>query len=605
MISNLFGPKLVIRDVLSGKDSVLGKFPVYVGGTGAHFEVEEGDRALLEITDSGKSLRITSLGDSMIAGGVEKQEINLAEDDQSFIVVGGHFLLLAYTKKAPERLKKWSKDSWRIVDGDSNVLAGPFKFSACAQFVPRAFAEYEHAILHHTSCTSGIYLQSVMEILNLEPYTQAAQQAAEYVAPAPQERSLGIPTPEIDRGEFTCPYCWFRFDRGDVMHVAVHKSLQGDNLRGEDHMLRFLASSFNDKGQALDAMGSPCTDLACPHCHWKLPPGFLDLKPKILSIVGAPSSGKSYYLSVLVKMLEDTLPKNFQSAFYDADPSENASLTKMKNRLFSGSTAAEAQLSKTHLEGDMYVAVKRLGREVKMPKPFVFTLSPQNAPDSTTSVVFYDNAGEHFEPGANKADSPGAQHIAAAEGIFFLFDPTYNLEFRKILRGKSTDPQIEDRRFDQQNTLLAEMNSRVKGLMGVDYRDKIDKPLAILVGKCDVWQDMIGRENLQNAVLNGKLDLNIIRRISDLVRSKLLEITPSIVANAESISDNVMYFPVSAFGCSPEHLTDKNGELQYDDNGHPALSPDPNKIEPILVEIPILWILSQVNRNLIPSLGEK
>lgn len=55
------------------------------------------------------------------------------------------------------------------------------------------------------------------------------------------------------------------------MHVAVHKSLQGDNLRGEDHMLRFLASSFNDKGQALDAMGSPCTDLACPHCHWKLP----------------------------------------------------------------------------------------------------------------------------------------------------------------------------------------------------------------------------------------------------------------------------------------------------------------------------------------------
>ena len=597
MISSLFGPKLAIRDVLTGKETVLTKFPAFVGGSGAHFEVEEGDRALLEISAAGKQLKIVALGEAMLAGGVEKQETELAEEDQVMIACGGHFLLLAYTKKAPERLKRWAKNSWRIVDPDGNVLAGPFKFSACGQFVPRVFAEYGQAILHQTSCTSGIYLGSVMELLNLETHAQTAQQAAECVSPAPLERSTGIPIPEIDRGEFTCPYCWFRFDRGDVMHIAVHKSLQGDNLRGEDHMLRFLASSFNDKGQALDAMGSPCTDLACPHCHWKLPPGFLDLKPKILSIVGAPSSGKSYYLSVLVKMLERTLYKNFGVAFYDADPSENASLTRMKNRLFSGSTAAEAQLSKTALEGDMYVSVKRLGREVRMPKPFIFTVSPEREPNSATSVVFYDNAGEHFEPGANKADSPGAQHIAAAEGIFFLFDPTYNLEFRRILQGISSDPQIADRRFDQQETLLAEMNSRVKGLIGVDFREKINKPLAMLVGKCDVWQDMIGKENLVTAVTEGKLDLSVIRRISDLVRSKLLEITPSIVANAESISDNVMYFPVSSFGCSPDII----GE----DGGHPILSPDPNKISPILVEIPILWILSQVNRNLIPSLGGK
>lgn len=596
MISSLFRPKLAIRDVLTGKEAVLTKFPSFVGGSGAHFEVEQGDRALLEIASTGQSLKIISLGDSMISAGVEKQDVELREDDQVMIATGGHFLLLAFTKKSPERLKKWTRDSWRIVDEDGNVLAGPFKFSACDQFVPRVFSESGNAILHHTGCTSGIYLGSVMELLTLEPYAAPQHPVTELAPHITTERPASITAPKIDQGKFTCPYCWFRFDRGDVMHIAVHKSLQGDNLRGEDHMLRFLASSFNDKGQALDAMGSPCTDLACPHCHWKLPPGFLDLKPKILSIVGAPSSGKSYYLSVLVKMLEKTLYKNFGIAFYDADPAENASLTRMKNRLFSGSTAAEAQLSKTALEGDMYVSVQRLGREVKMPKPFIFTVSPESDPNSATSVVFYDNAGEHFEPGANKADSPGAQHIAAAEGIFFLFDPTYNLEFRRILQGISSDPQIADRRFDQQETLLAEMNSRVKGLMGVDFRDKIDKPIAMLVGKCDVWQDMIGRENLLNAVTERKLDLTVIRRISDLVRGKLLEVTPSIVANAESISDNVMYFPVSSFGCSPDVI----GE----DHGHPILSPDPNKISPILVEIPILWILSQVNRDLIPTLGD-
>jgi hypothetical protein len=245
----------------------------------------------------------------------------------------------------------------------------------------------------------------------------------------------------------------------------------------------------------------------------------------------------------------------------------------------------------------MYVEVSRLGRKVRMPKPFIFTVSPNSDASRATSIVFYDNAGEHFEPGANKADSPGAQHIAAAEGIFFLFDPTYDLEFRRILQGISSDPQIKDKRFDQQATLLAEMNSRVKGLMGVDFRDKISKPLAVVVGKCDVWQEMIGRENLKNAVNDGELDLDVIKKLSDLVRAKLLEITPAIVANAESISDNVMYFPVSSFGCSPELLgTDPA-------SGHPILSPDPHKIAPILVEIPTLWILSQMNRKLVPSKG--
>jgi hypothetical protein len=601
MLSGLFKPKLVIRNVLAGKEAAISEFPVFIGGTGAHFEVEEGDRALVEIRSFEKGLVVASLGEPMIAGGVEKQEANLAEGDQCSIVIGGHFLLLSFTKKGPELLKKWGRDSWRIVDSDSNVLAGPFKLSAAERFVPKVYSENPDAIFHQTSSTSGLYLGTVMQLLGLQAYEPRAseEQSSVYLHPdaAGIQSPAGIPTPEIDVGEFTCPYCWLKFDRGDVMHVAVHKSLQGDNLLGEEHMLRFLASSFNDKAQALDAMGSPCTDLACPHCHSKLPPGFLDLKPKILSIVGAPSSGKSYYLSVLVKMLERTLYKNFGIAFYDADPSENSRLTLMKNRLFSGATAAEAQLSKTALEGDMYVEVSRLGRKVRMPKPFIFTVSPNSDASRATSIVFYDNAGEHFEPGANKADSPGAQHIAAAEGIFFLFDPTYNLEFRRILQGISSDPQIKDKRFDQQETLLAEMNSRVKGLMGVDFRDKISKPLAVVVGKCDVWQEMIGRENLKNAVNDGELDLDVIKNLSDLVRAKLLEITPAIVANAESISDNVMYFPVSSFGCSPELLgTDPA-------SGHPILSPDPHKIAPILVEIPTLWILSQMNRKLVPSKG--
>lgn len=99
MISSLFGPKLAIRDVLTGKEAVLTKFPAFVGGSGAHFEVEEGDRALLEITSVEKQLKVDSLGEPMLAGGVDKSTVYLAEEDQVMIACGGHFLLLAHTKK--------------------------------------------------------------------------------------------------------------------------------------------------------------------------------------------------------------------------------------------------------------------------------------------------------------------------------------------------------------------------------------------------------------------------------------------------------------------------------------------------------------------------
>jgi len=598
MFSAILKLKLVIRNVLTGKEASFSDFPVYVGGKGAQFEVEQGDRALVEIKPSNKNISLISLGEPMIADSIECQEKHLQEDEHCTLVCGGHFLLISYTKKGPEVLKEWAHDSWRIVDQDSNVLCGPFKFSASGKFVPKALAEYPEALFHQTSCSSGLYLATVMELLNLPTYDPPANSTTPVVSPNTPQKPIN-PPPLIDSGEFTCPYCWLKFNLGDVKHIAAHKSLRGDNLLGEEHQIRFHATSFNDKGHALDAMGSPCPDVACPHCHWKLPPGFLHLKPKILSIVGAPASGKSYYLCVLVKRLTETLSKVFGIAFYSTDPTANRALTQMIEAIFNIREILVGPIAKTALEGDMYVSVWRISRWVKMPRPFIFTATPEKNTERATTIIFYDNAGEHFEPGRDSEESPGAQHIAAAEGIFFMFDPTYSLAWRKILEDSSSDPQIKDSRFDQQETLLAETNARVKTLKGVPLHEKISTPLAIIVGKCDVWQHLVGPENLKSAAVDGTLDIVKVKKISELVRSKLLDVTPAIVRTAEIISDNVMYFPVSSFGCSPELLGADPA------TGHPILSPDPKKISPILVEIPTLWVLSQMNSNLIPSTGER
>ena len=60
----------------------------------------------------------------------------------------------------------------------------------------------------------------------------------EPVAPPPSlpvepQRDSAIAPPNGD-GDLSCPVCWLRFDTGDVMHIAVHDSLRGDPLLGED-----------------------------------------------------------------------------------------------------------------------------------------------------------------------------------------------------------------------------------------------------------------------------------------------------------------------------------------------------------------------------------
>ena len=387
----------------------------------------------------------------------------------------------------------------------------------------------------------------------------------------------------------TCPLCWLKFDLGDAMSIATHESLRGDPILGSDEMLRFLPTSFNEDGVALDATGMPSPDIACPHCRKRLPPNYLELDQKIFSIVGAPSSGKSYYLSVLINQLQLSLYKNFGIVMKDLDPSGNMLLTQMKNRLFGAKRAEDAILAKTALEGAMYERYPRFGKMVSLPKPMTYSLAEDNK--QSTSMIFYDNAGEHFEPGLDIEQSPGAMHVASSAAIFFLFDPAANRDFKMVL-ADYPDPQLSIvGRIDQQDTILSEMEVRIKRIRALDLDRKIDTPLAIIIGKCDMWQHLL-KEPLPNLIDNGKLDLDAVERSSKILRNFLLEIAPNIVAAGDSISSNTKYFAVSALGHSPQMIED----------GFCAgkIAPVPGKLNPMNVELPTIWALSQCT-DLIPT----
>jgi hypothetical protein len=281
--------------------------------------------------------------------------------------------------------------------------------------------------------------------------------------------------------------------------------------------------------------------------------------------------------------------------FRDADPSENVILTQMKTSLFSAGTPQDAYLAKTDLEGALYESLPRYGRKVRLPKPFIFRLSSARDASREASIVFYDNAGEHFEPTRNSADSPGAQHIAVASGIFFLFDPLHSAEFRARLNGVQ-DPQLETQRMDQQDVILAESEVRIKTLLGMDSRQRVLTPMAFMIGKCDTWLEKLDPEPLLPSVVNKCVHLPNLRANSARLRSLLMDICPAVIANAEAISSEVMYFAISPLGASPVEFEDRDGSIK--------IGPDPATLHPRQVEIPTVWVLSRLMPDLIPVIED-
>ena len=589
-----------------------GQSSPFVIGSGVESDITLNDDSILDqhcvIEKTQKGIQIRSIqpehpDGNIVLDGNPTTMAQLKARTEHSIQIGKSFLIVVTTMSPKkENIQMWGANikngGWIINKSNKAAATRPLQINEVFDARDTMGLDPDSTPVFKGGSEVGFYLRQLMVLEPpREPSIQEVDDQADHEPVADRVDNEELESPSMtkyidsDSGEFTCPTCWLKFDRGDVMHVAVHDSLFGDPLLGEEQMKRFHAARFNDRGQALDDYGIPCTEIACPHCRRTLPPGFFDEPHKIFSIVGAPQSGKSYYLTVLIKLLQTTLFREFGVVFRDADPTGNAPINEMKSHLFSAQNSAQAFLTKTQLEGSMYERLPRYDRMVTLPKPFIYSLSGAESDDENCSVVFYDNAGEHFQPGQDSSNSPGAQHIASSDAIFFLFDPTINPDFRRSIND-SDDPQFKSQVSDQQDIILAETEVRIKKLLGLGRREKVQTPLAIIIGKCDSWINKIGSDNLKNPIVDGTLDMGAVESNSKLVRGLMEEHCPYVVANAERISSEVCYFAASAFGHTPVTFED--------DKGVTRIGPDPQKINPMYVEIPTLWALSRVQPGLVP-----
>jgi len=444
----------------------------------------------------------------------------------------------------------------------------------------------------------GTYVRSIDNWLKIEDvikqYSNSASDCAETnnttTPPATDNNDNNVPDAiEQNNRKITCPHCWHSFKISEVLYISKHPDLLGDPIVGMDAALRFSPNNFDFTGHAIDAKGMVCEDMACPVCHLRLPSALTDLNSNVFSIVGAPSCGKSYYLTAMIWQLRKILLNVFDYILTDSDEKLNIPINNYQSILFLNMHANNnVALPKTEIQGNNFSNQIILGdMSVNLPIPFIFTISPIISDEKQTTkmrnFIVYDNAGEQFEPGRDIVTNPATAHLIHSDSIVFLFDVLQDVRFGSKCNEK--DPQIAQcSSGNNQLIILNEMILRIRKYAGLSSFQKYDKPLIIVVPKYDAWRQSfplnIEKENYiyqSNRSLKNYVDIGTIMNVSWQLRTMLIECIPDFVATCESFASTVIFIPVSALGNLPEY-----------DAANNLISIKPKDIKPIWAEVPAL-----------------
>ena len=435
--------------------------------------------------------------------------------------------------------------------------------------------------------------------------------------------ALTTHSPSKIKPRLSCPHCWQEFSSSEFLFIAESPDLPADPKLPSDR-LRFLPQRFNLAGAALDPRGVPCEKLACPECHLQIPRPWLYLNSFFLSIAGAPASGKSYFLASMTWQLRKTMAKSFCSNFTDADPQMNRRIFDSETVLFTGSDDPNklVRIDKTDIAGSVYNNTVVNGISTRLAQPFTYVLEPMpkhplmpSASKTRQVICVYDNAGEHFLPGADNITVPVTRHMAKSDALLFVFDPTQDVRFRTACVEPVNDPQMcsgsntetQGRlHTTRQDTVLGNVLTQIRNLNFLPPNAKIKTPLIIVLTKYDAWQQLTrgkfseGRAPEARApwktTSDGVINCYTPKRVeqySAILRELLLDLIPNLVSAAESAVESVTYMAVSATGGPPEL-----GEP--DAQGIRPLCYRPINVKPIWAEVPFLHAQYLAGKSSVP-----
>lgn len=310
--------------------------------------------------------------------------------------------------------------------------------------------------------------------------------------------------------------------------------------------------------------GEKCNRRVCPHCHNPLPSNYGKHSVKFTSVIGITGSGKTIYLSQLLRSMSG----------YTVKAGLNATATGAGVVTFLENNPVKAN---KHLPGST--------PEGALQQPLFYELAHSGADGTvvTETFVLYDVAGELFHDD-NVGKLPNfAPFIDQSHGIFLLIDP---FQF-PVFAGLAKDDALKVTALTALNAIQNIIN---KGAMG----KKITTPVAVCISKADLpaVQKVMGAE-LKSLLLedvNGLQDVNgfyktifnakeyapIGKKLMHFMTAHDAPLNTKLFVSYE----NTAYFAFTSLGC----------EVKKDGEGENAPQYPVGPVMPKRIEEPLLWM---------------
>jgi len=315
--------------------------------------------------------------------------------------------------------------------------------------------------------------------------------------------------------------------------------------------------------EVVDSEGAHSKIRICPHCHNRLPFAFGKYPVKYIAVVGITSSGKTIYLSQVLRQIKGILAR-------------------------AGMTVVG-----THTEVDSFVEKHKVVKGQPLPTgntTHILTqplpLNVRNSQNMTYTLVFYDIAGENCVV-PEQMEKYGA-FIENADGIVMIVDPRQFDELFHIggyIRGEAEPVQPEKVIEAMYNTFVAESAG-----------GKSSIPIAVAISKSDLLRSCVGTDmnfmrDIDYREYNGYgFPCEDFNQMNMEVHSLLKPANNSMQGKIFMDSLNECFSNKAMFAFSALNV-EAIMKKDDDDVAYSIIEEDP---ETVRVEDPIFWILYQL-----------
>lgn len=359
--------------------------------------------------------------------------------------------------------------------------------------------------------------------------------------------------------KFTCPFCIREYDKSKVLYVCPEcETVTTPGI--------FAREPIKCKNSAC---GGFATLRRCPSCGGIIPKMALETPNLPFSIVGVANSGKTNYITVMLREL-----------------GHSSGLRLALGHQTKATLDHQNANCKLIYEDHATPGVTPPGE--KMPQIwYIKNLQKKRGNDVPTyTFTIFDGAGEDHENDLDPS-STVCRYIQASKAIILAIDP---LVLPNISRGDVVDANVmsnslggEEGASKNAEDVINSVATYIKVARGIKTTKMLDIPVAVVLTKFDTIlnhrafgpQALI--KNSSMTVRNGMVDMSEIQQVDSEIRNWLEQIGESAFIDAlDSHFKEYYFFGVSSYGSPPKDAYTL-----------------PEEIKPHRVLDPILWLFKQ------------